>query len=157
MKRLAVMFAAVLAGCGNPTPPPSPSIPIVPPLPVRTAPKIGTRSISLAWNPSPSVEVAGYFIYQGGAPRTYTNHLDAGTNLTLTIAGLAYGHYYWTATAYSTNALESDYSNEVSWPPAPRTNRIVTVTTNGFTFSLTNPPGMRFWTNRSAAISIRYE
>lgn len=149
------MALVILAGCGKPAAPVQ--APAMPPLPVRTAPKIGTRSITLAWNASPSTNAAGYFIYQGGASRTYTNHLDASTNLTLTIAGLGYGRYYWTATAYSADGLESEYSNEVFWPPLPKTNRIITVTTNGYTFTLTNPPGMRFWTNRSAAISIRYE
>ena len=47
--------------------------------------------------------------------RAYTNVVNAGTNLSATVSNLVAGlTYYFAATAYDTNALESDYSEEVS-------------------------------------------
>ena len=46
--------------------------------------------------------------------RSYTNVVDVGTNLTATITNLATGAaYFFTSTAYDTNGLESDYSDEI--------------------------------------------
>ena len=61
--------------------------------------------------------------------RAYTNFVNAGTNLTATVTNLASGlTYYFAATAFDTNGLESDYSGEVAitipppLPPSPPTN-----------------------------------
>jgi|FAXJ01.1.fsa_nt_gi hypothetical protein len=48
--------------------------------------------------------------------RTYTNIVDVGTNLTATVSNLVLGvTYYFAATCYDTNLLESDYSSEASY------------------------------------------
>lgn len=44
-----------------------------------------SNRVSLAWGPSPSTNVVGYYIHEGGAPRTYTNVFSAGTNLAATV------------------------------------------------------------------------
>jgi hypothetical protein len=66
--------------------------------------------------------------------RTYTNMMDVGTNLTATVTNLVFGPtYYFAATAYDTNGLESDYSGEVAFsvptplPPSPPTNVFLTI------------------------------
>jgi hypothetical protein len=72
-------------------------------------------SITLAWDPSPDTSVVGYKVYWGIATRTYTNSLSAGGATTLTISNLVAGRtYYFAATAYDTNGIESDYSVEAS-------------------------------------------
>lgn len=103
--------------------------------PMPPAPKFGPTtnlsSVTLAWDASPGTNAAGYAIYQGISSRSYTNRLDAGTNLTLTVSNLVRGvTNYFTATAYSATGLESDYSNEVAWksdlPPIPPANLRIT-------------------------------
>jgi hypothetical protein len=93
-------------------------------------------SISLAWDPSPDPSVIGYKVYWGVATRNYTNSLSAGGATTLTISNLIAGRtYYFAATAYDTNGIESDYSVEASGSVAlpnqqPTLNVISPVTIN---------------------------
>lgn len=83
-----------------------------------------TATIVLNWDPIPEAG-AKYRIYWGATSRGYTNLLDSGPLLTNSITGLVDGaRYYFAVTAYNTNGLESDYSNEYttvlsSRPPAP--------------------------------------
>jgi hypothetical protein len=78
---------------------------------------------TLAWDPSPSTDVVGYQIYWGVASQTYTSMLDVGMNTSATITGLIPGlTYYVAALAYSTNQIESPFSNEASFTvPLPLT------------------------------------
>ena len=89
---------------------------------------IADVSVPLAWNPSPDANVAGYKIYYGGASRTYTNSVDVGNVTSTVIAGLADGTtYFFAATTYGADGVESDFSDEatavtanaVVTPPAP--------------------------------------
>src|SRR5262245_45900200 len=68
-------------------------------------------SVMLAWDPSVSTNVVGYRVYYGIGSRSYTNHVSVtGTNAT--VSGLAVATtYYFTATAYDSNGIESDYSS----------------------------------------------
>jgi len=78
-----------------------------------------TSSVTLAWNPVGGSSTAGYRVYQGGASRTYTNSLDAGSATSKTVSELTVGStYFFAVTAYSTNGLESPYSAEVSYTVA---------------------------------------
>jgi len=85
--------------------------------------------VTLAWDSSPGTNViTQYKVYWGSATRTYTNAVNAGTNLTAIITNLIAGPtYYFAATATDQYGLESDYSDEVSWTWTPPTN-VVTVT-----------------------------
>ena len=94
-------------------------------------------SVSLAWNPSSGTNIAGYRIHYGGASRTYTNMVSAGSATSATISNLTGGAtYYFAATAYDTSGLESDFSNEatntLAMPPnqPPTLNAITSVTVN---------------------------
>ena len=83
-----------------------------------------THSVTLAWNASAGTSAIDHYnIYDGVVSHTYTNIISSGTNLTLTISGLASGStYYFAATAVDTYGLESDFSAEVWWtPPTPPT------------------------------------
>lgn len=75
---------------------------------------IASDWVVLAWDPSPDTRVTGYKIYYGPAKRQYTNAVDVGSVTTAGISNLMRGApYYFAATAYTSNAVESDFSNEV--------------------------------------------
>jgi hypothetical protein len=90
-----------------------------------------TGSVTLAWNPSISTNVAGYKIYYGLACGVYNNTISvAGSTATnVTVTGLVEGTtYYFAATAVDTLGIESQFSNETSYsvptnstPTAPPT------------------------------------
>ena len=75
-----------------------------------------SKSVTLAWDPSPDPNVAGYNIYYGPASGQYTNVVSVGNTTNGIIDGLIEGAtYYFTATAYDLLGLESDFSNEISY------------------------------------------
>ena len=76
-------------------------------------------SVTLAWNPSTSTQVAGYYLYYGAASGVYTNQLRPGNATQATVSGLKAGvRYYFAVTAYTTIGLESAYSGEISYAPS---------------------------------------
>ena len=81
------------------------------------ASNVPPQKVTLDWDSSaPSTDVAGYFIYYGSMPRSYTNRVDAGFGTSVLVSNLVAGvSYYFAATAYSSSGLESDYSNEEVW------------------------------------------
>ena len=86
------------------------------------------QSVTVAWNPSPDTNVAGYFRYYGSPTGNYTNKLDVGNVTNATVSGLVEGSTYFLAvTAYSTLGLELDFSNEVSYT-VPLSNSLPTIT-----------------------------
>jgi hypothetical protein len=76
---------------------------------------VAGASVSLAWYPSQATNVAGYSVFYGEASRQYTGCLDAGTNTSLSVDGLANGQtYYFATAAYTSSGAVSPYSNEVT-------------------------------------------
>jgi hypothetical protein len=76
-----------------------------------------TISVSLAWDPSPDSNVAGYAIHYGNGSGNYSTSLDVGNQTTATVAGLARElTYYFVVTAYTADGVESLPSNEVKYP-----------------------------------------
>src|ERR1043166_6892644 len=74
------------------------------------------NSVILAWDPSVSTNVTGYRVYYGVESHNYTNTVNVGAATSATISGLADGTtYYFAATAYSTDGIESDYSSETNY------------------------------------------
>ncbi len=72
--------------------------------------------VTLAWDPNPEINVAGYKVYYGDASRVYAHAVDVGTQTVYLLTGLQNGGtYYFAATAYDTFGNESDYSAELSW------------------------------------------
>ncbi len=70
--------------------------------------------ITLAWDPNPEPQVAGYKVYSGTASRTYSGGADVGNWTSCFMSGLEPEKtYYFAATAYSSTGEESDYSAEV--------------------------------------------
>lgn len=80
---------------------------------VRILPQTADRWVGLAWTKSPSPEAIGYRIYYGPSERTYTNNVSLGNVDTTLITNLVdNATYHFSATAFDTNGLESDFSNE---------------------------------------------
>ena len=127
-------------------------------------------NVTLVWNRSPGTNIAGYNLYVGAATRSYTNKINTGNSTNVTIGNLTTNAtYFFAATAYDSNGLESDYSNEISYRAGsgpsgtnapPKTNVLTvnfivrtatnilgpwTTLTNLNVFSATNPPGQRFF------------
>jgi len=83
----------------------------------------GCAQVSFSWNPNKETILRGYRIYQGTASMLFDKNYDVGlpdpvNNLIIaTITDdFAFGEtYYFTATAYGGEQVESDYSNQISW------------------------------------------
>jgi len=77
------------------------------------------ETVTLAWDASASTNVAGYRIYYGTNSRAYFCVTNAGLVLTQAVVLPHRGRWFFAATAYDTNGLESDFSSEVSWESKP--------------------------------------
>jgi hypothetical protein len=77
-------------------------------------------SVTLQWDPSPDAGIAKYVLHRGTASRVYdwiTSVPISSTSVIVTnlVAGQI---YYFSATAFDTNGVESDFSNEISYTPS---------------------------------------
>jgi hypothetical protein len=70
--------------------------------------------VNLAWDPNNEIDLAGYKLYYGTAPRSYGPPINVGNKTTYTLSVLTTGTYYLAVTAYSTSGKESGFSAEVS-------------------------------------------
>ena len=72
-------------------------------------------SITLGWNPSPSSNAAGYYIYYGTSSGNYISAVSVSGATNVTIRGLVSGQtYYIAATAYDTEGNQGTFSPEIS-------------------------------------------
>ena len=106
---------------------------------LTSLPAFAVQSVSLAWDPSTSPNVAGYNIYYGPACGTYTNKISVGNVTSATIPGLTEGACnYFVVRAYDALGLESLPSNEVSYDvPDQFILAIKSIQTNGSPTSVT--------------------
>src|SRR5262249_45377089 len=81
------------------------------------------NSVTLAWDPSISTNVAGYNVYYGVISGNYTNVFSVGSATSATVSGLAPDTiYYFAATAFDGDSIESDYSTETNYMTTTPTN-----------------------------------
>ena len=72
--------------------------------------------VSLSWKESTGTNIAGYKIHYGNYSGNYQYTVNVGKSTSCTISALTEGEtYYFAASAYDTDKVESDYSNEVSY------------------------------------------
>jgi hypothetical protein len=104
------------------------------------------QSVSLAWAGSTGSDVVGYILHYGGATRAYTNMVVVGRVTQATVSGLLPGaEYFFAVTAVNRGGLESDFSNEISFPapsegvgaPSGVVQAQFSYTTNNGTITLT--------------------
>ena len=94
---------------------------------------------TLAWNaPSsntdggPITDLAGYKIYYGTSPASYSASVDAGLVTTYQFNNLTDGlTYYFSVTAYNASRSESGFSNEASKSLPPPTSYALTTSRTG--------------------------
>jgi len=79
----------------------------------------GAQQLTLAWDASASSAVAGYRLYYGTNTRSYQFVTNTDLMLTQAVVLPHRGRWFFAATAYDTNGLESDFSSEVSWESRP--------------------------------------
>jgi Fibronectin type III domain len=76
-------------------------------------------SMSMDWDPSPTPDVAGYFLYYGLASGDRTNRLDVGNVTSVTVGGVETNFtYYLTLVTYDGAGIESAPSNEIEYAPS---------------------------------------
>ena len=91
---------------------------------------LAAQSVTLAWNPSPSTNVAGYMLYYGTDGINFDSQMDAGTNTTWTVTGLKPGSTnYFEVVAYDANDDLSPPSNQIEYT-VPNAAQTVTVLAN---------------------------
>ena len=96
---------------------------------------VSAEQVTLAWDPNPEPDLAGYYIYYGERGTTPLR-VDAGLNTNVTIQNLVAGRTYdFYATAFNTANIESDPSQTITYtvPTPPPTGFNVTsdTTTQG--------------------------
>jgi hypothetical protein len=97
-------------------------------LAVLTSQSVNGASVTLAWNPSVTPGVAGYNVYYGTNSQNYTSSAPAGTATNVTVSGLTPGvTYYFSATAYDSLGIESDFSIETNYVPVLTGNNPPTI------------------------------
>lgn len=85
---------------------------------VAAEPNIGAR-VTLGWDAN-AEEVAGYKLHYGFASGDYGESVDAGQSTTYTLNNLTPGvTYFFALTAYNSDGIESDFSNEVTFTAVP--------------------------------------
>ncbi|MHC4687385.1 MAG: CFI-box-CTERM domain-containing protein [Planctomycetota bacterium] len=78
-------------------------------------PRLSASSLTLAWDPNPEPDLAGYKVYYGTRSGDYDVAIDVGDAIQYTVWGLEpETRYYLALTAYDTSWNESDFSWEVS-------------------------------------------
>ncbi len=96
------------------------------------------QSVTLAWNPSSTPDVAGYKIYYGMACRVYSSAVAVGATTNATISGLTPGTtYFFAATTLDADGNESDFSNEASYAVPVTAAALTTTASSGGQFSFT--------------------
>ena len=131
-----------------------------PPLPLESnaAAALGIETnkpviAKFAWDASPDSGVTNYSLWWGASARVYTNHANFGTNLSGALSNVFIRgvRYYLAVTAQDRFGLESDFSNEIFWPPpftnyvgvvvSARTNSLSAAPQTLFSTVIANPPG----------------
>ncbi|HOX59404.1 MAG TPA: hypothetical protein PLC99_24475 [Verrucomicrobiota bacterium] len=77
------------------------------------------QRLTLTWDASPCACAASYRLYYGTNTRSYQFVTNTGLMLTQSVVLPHGGRWFFAATVVSTNGLESDFSNEVSWESKP--------------------------------------
>ncbi len=102
--------------------------------------------VTLAWDPNGEPDLAGYKLYYGTSPGSYSNSIPLGLVTTYTMTNLSdVVPTYFALTALDTMGYESGYSNEVSYtPPASQFTLTVSKTGTGSGTVTNSPTGTSF-------------
>jgi hypothetical protein len=70
---------------------------------------------TLLWDANTETNLSGYRVHYGTESRTYRRAIDVGNVTNWTLTNLFAGTNFFAVTAYDTDGLESDFSDEVHW------------------------------------------
>src|ERR1700737_3700494 len=80
------------------------------------APGFLRAEVTLAWDPDSDPAVVGYRLHSGTTSGVYTQTMEAGNATSILVSNLVAGQtYYFAVTAYNSSAVESAFSNQVSY------------------------------------------
>ena len=84
--------------------------------------------VSLAWDASPDhASITNYSVLFGAVSHVYTNSVNAGTNLSVTISNLQPNtRYYFAAQGTARDGITSALTPEIFWP-LPQTNFVTAI------------------------------
>lgn len=92
--------------------------------------------VTVAWNPSSDSTVKGYKLYWGTQTGQYALLADVGGSTNEVVSNLQAGStYYFAATSYNAQGVESIYSNEASYAIPSACTYSITPTSSSFTQS----------------------
>lgn len=102
-----------------------------------------STNVTIAWEPNPELDVAGYRLYYGTSSSVYAEQIDAGLLTTATAPNLSIGStYFFAVKAYNLAGLESAFSPEISYTvpsqtptPSPTATATATASPNPLTVS----------------------
>ena len=77
-----------------------------------------SSSVTVEWNPNTESNLAGYRVYVGKGSRDYNRTFDT-TNTFFVVTNVP-GETFYAVTAFDTDNLESDFSDEVSTTIKPK-------------------------------------
>ncbi len=81
----------------------------------RASAEEAAATLTLAWNPNPEPDVAGYIVYVGTESGNYSRTFDVGKVTTFTYTqGTSGQRYYFSVAAYAPGSLQGPRSSEVS-------------------------------------------
>lgn len=80
------------------------------------APLANTLAVTLEWDANPEPNVAGYKVYIGSQSRQFDTVIDVGPATQKPLESLQAGRlYYFAVTAYDSDGLESELSEEITY------------------------------------------
>ncbi len=79
----------------------------------------GAERLTLTWDASTDAAVSGYRLYYGTNSGAYGFVTNAGLSVTQAVVLPHAGWWFFAATAYTRDGLESGFSEEVIWESAP--------------------------------------
>jgi Fibronectin type III domain len=102
------------------------------------------EAATLSWDPSSSLNIAGYRLHCGVTKGVYIQTIEVGNATSILVSNLVAGKtYFFVVTAYNTMGLDSAPSNEVSYL-VPSSSPTPTPPTTGPAVMLSPPPGSTF-------------
>src|SRR4051794_5522642 len=81
---------------------------------IGSAIPLHAATVTLAWDPNPEPNIAGYIVSYGTTSKTYSTSVDVGKVTTWSVSLTPGSRYYFAAQAYNTSGLRSAFSTEVS-------------------------------------------
>jgi hypothetical protein len=109
-------------------------------------------AVTLEWDRNLETNVIGYRVYVGTASRVYDQVLDVSNSVIAVISIPVNVQTFFAVTAYNSDGLESDFSEEVFYtrppppiPPMPPTRFRITDTNEIVTLSLESTENLIDW------------